>query len=96
MPQQAVAISALVYSTTVVVFAVIYGLMDKAGNGKHFHFQNKFVDPLYFSVTTAVTVGYGDVVAQTATARLVVIAQFAVMSVMLLTAVVCVASKNRS
>lgn len=55
-----------------VGFAAVYGVLDHAAGRRHFGFQNAVVDPLYFSTTTSATVGYGDVVPRSRTAKALV------------------------
>lgn len=48
------------------VFTLIYWLMEKKDPGVHFGTQ---FDPLYFSVITHTTIGFGDISPQTTVAR---------------------------
>ena len=65
--QQVFAMSMIIW----LFFALVYAVMH-AANTDHFAFQDPKFDPLYFSSTTTSTVGYGDILPHTRTARIVV------------------------
>lgn len=64
-------------------FAALYVLLDRQDR-RHFAFGDRWVDPLYFSVTTTMTVGYGDYTPKTRLAKMVVIGHHLCASVVLL------------
>jgi hypothetical protein len=55
------------------LYAILYGLLH-AHDGSHFGFRTS-VDPLYFSVVTGSTVGYGDFRPMSSSAKLIVMSQ---------------------
>jgi voltage-gated potassium channel len=65
------------YSLIVIVFAAVYRLVDRYGLGTHFLVSGEarslnFTESLYFSIITLSTVGYGDVVPQSPSVRVIV------------------------
>jgi len=71
---RAVQVLALVVSLFIVVFAAIYYEME-ASNASSFSSRLSRTDSLYFCVTVFSTVGFGDIVARTEAARVVVMFQ---------------------
>lgn len=76
------------YSLLVILFGVIYRLMDRFSEVGHFArygqaVELNFGDALYFSLVTLATVGYGDITPQSAPARVVVVFEV-VMGILLL------------
>lgn len=58
----------------VLVFAEIYLTMDKVGEGRHFGGDiDNYTDALYFSTISSVSIGYGDILPKTKSAKMVVI-----------------------
>lgn len=55
-------------------FAALYAHMHRIDE-THFQFSDGLVDPLYFSLTTTATVGYGDMHPRSRSAKIVVMAQ---------------------
>jgi hypothetical protein len=55
----------------VILFAIIYWIMQRMSPGKHFKglINNSWFDMLYFSTVTQSTVGYGDIVPKSKLAR---------------------------
>jgi len=65
------------YSLIVIVFASIYRLVDRYDAGVHFLVNGRahdlsFTECLHFSIITLSTVGYGDIVPQSPSIRLIV------------------------
>lgn len=76
------------YSLLVILFGVIYRLMDRFSDMEHFArygqaVELSFGDALYLSLVTLATVGYGDITPHSAPARVVVVVEV-VMGVLLL------------
>jgi len=55
------------------VFGILYSLLDRMSS-KNFGFKS-VIDPFYFSFTTMGSVGYGDFVPKTNTAKMLVMIQ---------------------
>ena len=55
------------------LYSIVYGLLH-AHDGSHFGFRTS-IDPLYFSVVTGSTVGYGDFRPLSCGAKLIVVSQ---------------------
>lgn len=65
------------YSLVVIIFAAVYSVLDRLSAVRHFRVSGSlrpitFAESVYFSVTTLSTVGYGDIVAVTGLARILV------------------------
>ena len=68
-------------------FGLIYAAIN-AMDSSHFNF-NSWLDPFYFSYATTSTVGYGDCLPRTVTAKLLVMLHFFVTSGVILAAFIC-------
>lgn len=55
----------------VAIFSEIYWLMDQYSENKHFGFESP-VDAVYFSTITSSSVGFGDMLPKTKSAKIVV------------------------
>jgi voltage-gated potassium channel len=65
------------YSIITIFFGCIYTILDQVGPGQHFLTNGKvrpltFLDGLYFSMSTLTMVGFGDILATSPFARLVI------------------------
>lgn len=65
------------YSLVVIIFASVYSVLDRLSSVRNFRVNGalksiNFAESIYFSVTTLSTVGYGDIVAVTGPARILV------------------------
>ena len=52
----------------VLIFAEVYYIMDTTSNGEHFGFDG-YIDALYYSTVCSSSVGFGDFLSKTKTAK---------------------------
>ena len=52
----------------VLIFAEVYYIMDITSNGEHFGFEG-YTDALYYSTVCSSSVGFGDILSKTKTAK---------------------------
>ena len=78
----------LLFVGMVLGFGVLYRRMDSASEGKDFGFVDG-VDPFYFAGTTAATVGYGNYAPRTTRAKVTVMLQMLLVTVLVVDLVRC-------
>jgi voltage-gated potassium channel len=91
------------YSLLVIIFACLYTIIDRFSPETHFIVSGeardiRFSEALYVSVVTLSTVGYGDIVAHSSAARLLVAIEIFVGVLLLLfgvQAILAASTKNR-